>query len=499
MNLTPASILLVVLPLAAHAQTTAQWHPNYSAGWKGGYCRFTIDENSPAYPSQLACCKGAYAGQNSGYCLSQLPAPPTTSPTTVGNLLDVWYPDYETAWTDAGCKDNGPLPNGRPTYSSQLACCKGAYGGQTSGKCVSQLANAPTTSPTAEGGADFFYPDYETAYPDAGCKNDLPLPFGPGGRPTYPSMLECCKNAYAGQTSGACLSQMDNPPTSSPTNSDYEVDFWYPDYESSSWADAGCKNDLPLPYTKGGRPEYATQLECCKGAYGGQASGACLSQLESPPTTSPTPVGGADFYYPDYDTAWTDAYCINTLPLPFSAGGRPTYDSMFECCKGSYSGQTSGKCLSMLDSPPTTSPTTAGGLDVWYPDYTKSYAVGECINDSPLPNGRATYPTQLACCKGNYGGQVSGHCLSQLATPPTTSPTTEELNVYYADRSKDYANGVCTNDRPVPSGETTYTSQNTCCSANYSSQQDSTCFCDIDPCYNCNCAGAATCSNLVCS
>lgn len=229
---------------------------------------------------------------------------------------------------------------------------------------------------------------------------------------------------------------------------------------------------------------------------------ASLERLIPALTNSPSPfIGSLD------DTAWSDAYCINTLPLPFSAGSRPTYGTMLECvssslscralgetfnsqprslyrqqCKGAYAGQVSGKCLSMLDSPPTMSPTTAGGLDVWYADYTKQYAVGECINDRPLPIGRVTYTTQLACCKGQYGAQSSGYCLSQLASPPTTSPTTEVLNVYYPDRTKDYADGVCTNDRPVPSGATTYTSQTTCCSANYSSQQDSTCFCDIDSC-----------------
>ena len=91
MNLTPAFIFLAMSPLAAHAQTTQMWHPTYSAGWANGYCRYTTDTNSPGYSSQLACCKGAYAGQISGYCLSQLPAPPTSSPTDTGGL-DVWYP-----------------------------------------------------------------------------------------------------------------------------------------------------------------------------------------------------------------------------------------------------------------------------------------------------------------------------------------------------------------------------------------------------------------------
>ena len=56
--------------------------------------------------------------------------------------------------------------------------------------------------------------------------------------------------------------------------------------------------------------------------------------LDSPPTTSPTGVGGLDIYYPDYDTAWSVATCKNKRPLPFLPGGRPVYDTMLECCKG---------------------------------------------------------------------------------------------------------------------------------------------------------------------
>ncbi|KAL7523997.1 hypothetical protein ACHAXR_000395, partial [Thalassiosira sp. AJA248-18] len=59
----------------------AAWHPTYSAGWSNGYCQKTVDCNSPPYPSEVECCKTAYAGQISGFCLSKLPNPPTTSPT----------------------------------------------------------------------------------------------------------------------------------------------------------------------------------------------------------------------------------------------------------------------------------------------------------------------------------------------------------------------------------------------------------------------------------
>ncbi len=111
----------------------AAWHPTYSAGWSNGFCRFTVDCNSPSYSSEVACCRAAYRGQITGFCLSQLPSPPTTSPTETGGL-DVYYPDYTRAWPEGVCINTRPLPSGRVTYSTMLACCKGAYAGQTSGE-----------------------------------------------------------------------------------------------------------------------------------------------------------------------------------------------------------------------------------------------------------------------------------------------------------------------------------------------------------------------------
>jgi hypothetical protein len=323
------------------SRPSAAWHPQYQMGWSEGYCRYTVDCNSPAYSTELNCCKGAYAGQISGKCISRLPNPPTSSPTKAGGL-DIYYPDYNTAWTEATCINDAPMPSGRPTYTTMLACCKGAYGGQVSGKCLASLPSPPTTSPTPAGGiADFWYPDYDTAWTEAGCLNTFPLPY---------------KN----------------------------------------------KND---------RPNYKTQLACCKGAYGGQMSGKCISQLPSPPTTSPTGAGGLDFYYPDYDTAWNIATCKNDRPLPYTnKNDRPSYKSMLECCKGAYAGQQSGACLAALPSPPTTSPTKSGGLDVFYPDYSKAWPQGVCINDYPMPSGRPTYKSKEACCSGAYGGQRDFTC-----------------------------------------------------------------------------------------
>jgi len=336
--------------LQGDCSTVPSWHPQYLGGWDGGYCAFETGCGSPGYSSELACCKSAYAGQMSGFCLSKLEAPPTTSPTTSDFTVDFWYPDYDTAWTSAGCLNTLPLPynnvNDRPNYPTQLECCKGAYAGQMSGVCLSQLESPPTTSPTNMGNTgSLFYPDYGTTWPEAGCVNVLPVP---NGRPTYMSQLECCKGAYGGQISGVCLSQLDSPPTTSPTSTG-GLDVYYPDYETA-WDKAACVNTRPMP---SGRPVYSTMLACCKGAYAGQTSGYCASQLDSPPTTSPTSSDfTADFWYPDYSSDWSDAVCLNSLPLPFSTGGRPTYTTNAACCSTQYGGQVSKACLCSMASPP---------------------------------------------------------------------------------------------------------------------------------------------------
>lgn len=61
-----------------------------------------------------------------------------------------------------------------------------------------------------------------------------------------------------------------------------------------------------------------------------------------------------------------------------------------------------------LPDPPTMSPTTVGGVDVWYPKYDMAWHEAYCVNERPMPSGRPEYPTMLACCKGAYAGQLSG-------------------------------------------------------------------------------------------
>mmetsp|Transcript_4109 Transcript_4109/g.9334 ORF Transcript_4109/g.9334 Transcript_4109/m.9334 type:complete len:442 (-) Transcript_4109:234-1559(-) len=324
-----------------YRQPAAAWHPTYSQGWAGGECRYTVDCNSPAYSTQLQCCRGAYAGQTSGYCVSKLPSPPTTSPTNSGGL-DVYYPDYSTDWTNAYCKNEYPMPNGWPTYSTMLACCKGAYGGQATGKCLSMLPSPPTTSPTNSAfETDFYYPVYEVDFGNSGCSNKLPLPYrNKNDRPFYDTMLACCKGAYAGQTSGVCLSQLPSPPSTSPTGSG-GMDFYYADRDTD-YQFATCKNDRPVPYLPGARREFASMLECCKANYGSQQSGACLSQLPSPPTQNPTNSAGAGA------TGWYPDRGATTCSLNGNTNEKG-YPTKMACCSNYYGWQSNQQCFCEAD------------------------------------------------------------------------------------------------------------------------------------------------------
>ncbi|EJK76888.1 hypothetical protein THAOC_01324 [Thalassiosira oceanica] len=394
--------------LQQDCSTTLSWHPQYSAGWDGGHCVFEATCNSPSYSSQLACCKSAYAGQTSGYCLSQLPAPPTTSPTESDFTADFWYPDYDVAWVSGGCLNTLPLPynnvNDRPNYPTQVI----------------------TYYPQHKRGLGYNMSISRTA-------SSLHLP-----------KLECCKKSYAGQTTGVCLSlsQLASPPTTSPTNTGNTGSLYYPDY-NTAWSDAGCINVLPMP---SGRPTYTSHLACCKGAYGGQ-----------PARVPPHNVAhlswrfGCILRYPDYDTAWDKAACVNTRPLP---SGRPTYKTLLACCKGAYAGQMSGYCLSQLDSPPTTSPTSSDSTaDFWYPDYNSAWSDAECLNSLPLPfstGGRPTYPTLEACCQhGATPGLLPHTVANSRSNGLANFVTNNQSNSFSNNQSNDQSNALAhlTNDQ----------------------------------------------------
>ena len=61
-----------LLPALATADDSPAWQPNYNVGFQEGYCEYVVapDSSRPSYPSRMACCAGAYAGQTSGTCLA---------------------------------------------------------------------------------------------------------------------------------------------------------------------------------------------------------------------------------------------------------------------------------------------------------------------------------------------------------------------------------------------------------------------------------------------
>ena len=80
----------------------------------------------------------------------------------------------------------------------------------------------------------------------------------------------------SGDSSGS--SSQEGSTTQTPSTSDK----WYPDY-NGDYAKGKCINELPLPT---GRPNYSSGEGCCQASYGNQASGICLSSLNTGQTTS---------------------------------------------------------------------------------------------------------------------------------------------------------------------------------------------------------------------
>jgi len=181
----------------------------------------------------------------------------------------LWHPDYDIAWSAAGCILTADCDS--PGYDTEQECCKGSYGGQTSGAC----SGKPATTQ--------WYADYGAPWPNAGCKSDWPYPNY--AAVFFNSELECCKSAFGGQTSGACVGGLPNSPTMAPINTGGVGGKWYADY-ATPWSNAGCKNTAPYPTYASNF--FSSQLACCKAAFGGQVSGACIKGLLSPPTKKPT-------------------------------------------------------------------------------------------------------------------------------------------------------------------------------------------------------------------
>ncbi|KAL3782524.1 hypothetical protein ACHAW5_010895, partial [Stephanodiscus triporus] len=244
-------------------------------------------------------------------------SPVKPAPTT--GTADFWYPDYSVAWSEGGCSNALPLPyaniGDRPNYPTQLECCKAAFANQGSGACYGGLPDPPTDSPTSSPtdsptesptpvtGAAVpwcwvnnqpppakYHPVYSAGWSDGFCEFSSDC-----NSPGYDTQLECCNAAFANQGSGACYGGLPDPPTDSPTSSPTDsptesptpvptkspvkpapttgtADFWYPDY-SSHFLSNGQSDGITDSRSdeKSDRPNYPTQLECCKAIFANQS------------------------------------------------------------------------------------------------------------------------------------------------------------------------------------------------------------------------------------
>ena len=127
------------------------------------------------------------------------------------------------------------------------------------------------------------------------------------------------------------------------------VAAFFVDWSTTNWATGTCSRGAQCFYNN-----YPTVEACCANNFPNQPGAACYIAAGRAPTDSPTSVaelgtgstGTAGFFYPDCDTAWSEATCLNTLPLPYMfEGDRPTYPTMLACCKGAYGGQMSGEFI----------------------------------------------------------------------------------------------------------------------------------------------------------
>jgi hypothetical protein len=145
----------------------------------------------------------------------------------------------------------------------------------------------------------------------------------------------------------------------------------------------------------------------------------------------------AEFWYPDYETSWDRATCLNTLPLPFTTGGRPTYDSKDACCANAYRGQVSNACCAPNCLLTTVEFDFNTGNDGWSNVDKKSGSLGFVRADKHRSRGHAMFHNgcELDACSYIKSPVIMMSSKSSLSM--TTSFTTEDgydggsVSLYY--------------------------------------------------------------------
>jgi hypothetical protein len=260
-----------------------------------------------------------------------------------------------------------------------------------------------------------WHPNYNTGWAGGYCSLQITC-----NSPSYDSAADCCKFAYAGQSSNTCYTTAGIPvPTSAPVPGMAAAGTWYPDYPAG-WEAGKCINTLPLP-PYGSRPLYATQLQCCMAAYAGQTNNFCIANMDG----SPTSQYGTQ-WYPKYDAVGT---CTTKLPLP-PPGSRSYFASKEECCQGTYDSWGGTKIADCISGGSTMTPTTSVPMTST-PSDSPSASPSVSTAGIPLPTAFPTTskptsekPSLVPSSIPSFVGAGGGSNLSQSPTEsPTASPT----------------------------------------------------------------------------
>ena len=143
------------------------------------------------------------------------------------------------------------------------------------------LLLVPTLSLANKENTNKWYPVYGHDFNQGTCSSTASVP---NGIISFYSQIECCKRAFAGQSSGACMFSL---PTSISKSIKVE---WYPVYNDHTCIISTTTS--PRPH---GVPGYETQLDCCIAEYRHGRDGdptKCFASMPNPPTVHLLRTGG---------------------------------------------------------------------------------------------------------------------------------------------------------------------------------------------------------------
>ena len=272
---------------SSHKTSTPSASPAAAGKWYAEQGTWSISgcKNTIPYPiyatvffdDQLACCKGAYDGQTSGACIKGIPNPPTFSPTTstptTTNVTNTYLPNSDDTTNASNPSPNETVKNPECDSEPDFVSMKSGTGCKEYIYCEQNVIVLTVSCPDGllfNGMYCDFSENVVCVDPETVTSTTSP------GKSTALTPIETASPSQSLTTNTASPStrSTSSHTTSTPSVGPAAAGKWYA--EQGTWSIGGCKNTIPYPI-------YATvffdnQLACCKGAFDGQMSGACIGR-----------------------------------------------------------------------------------------------------------------------------------------------------------------------------------------------------------------------------